>query len=128
MKEEKLVSRHMRRKQRSLTDSSAARDDSYKNLVRDLEITMGFQVLSSDITYIPTAQGFEYQCNIIDIHTKEVLGTAQRSNMKAGLVEEEIGAFVLERSSAYSSYQGFPGIVFLPVRPLVYFIVWVGDS
>ncbi|NLY36346.1 MAG: IS3 family transposase [Tissierellia bacterium] len=43
MKEEKLASRHMRRKQRSLTDSSAARDDSYKNLVRGLEITERFQ-------------------------------------------------------------------------------------
>ena len=94
MKEEQLVSRHMRRKQRSLTDSSAARDDSYKNLVRDLETTGRFQVLSSDITYIPTAQGFEYQCNIIDVHTKEVLGTSQRSNMKAELVEEAINAML----------------------------------
>lgn len=90
MREERLISKHMRRRQRSLTDSSAARDDSYVNLVKDLEITERFQVLSSDISYIPTAQGFDYQCNIIDVYSKEVLGTAQRSNMKAELVLEAI--------------------------------------
>ena len=67
----------------SLTDNRAARDDSYENLVRDIEVTERYQVLNSDITYIPTAQGFEYQCNIINIYTKEVLGTAQGPNMKA---------------------------------------------
>lgn len=90
MREERLISKHMRRRQRSLTDSSAARDDSYVNLVKDLEITERFQVLSSDISYIPTAQGFDYQCNIIDVYSKEVVGTAQRSNMKAELVLEAI--------------------------------------
>ncbi len=90
MREKGISSRHMKRKQRSLTDSRAARDDSYKNLVRDLEVTGRYQVLSSDITYIPTAQGFEYQCNIIDVYSKEVLGTAQGPNMKAELVEKAI--------------------------------------
>ena len=90
MEEEGLTSRHLKRKQRSLTDSSAARDDSFENLVRDLEVTGCYQVLSSDITYIPTAQGFEYQCNIIDVYTKEVLGTSQGPNMKAELVEKAI--------------------------------------
>lgn len=90
MREERLISKHMKRRQRSLTDSSAARDDSYVNLVKDLEITERFQVLSSDISYIPTAQGFDYQCNIIDVYSKEVVGTAQRSNMKAELVLEAI--------------------------------------
>ncbi len=90
MKEEGLSSKHMKRRQRSLTDSSAARDDSYKNLVKDKEITKRYQVLSSDITYIPTGQGFEYQCSIIDVYSKEVLGSAQGPNMKAELVESAI--------------------------------------
>lgn len=90
MREERLSSKHTKRRQRSLTDSKAARDDSYKNLVKDLDINKRFQVLSSDITYISTGQGFEYQCNILDVYTKEVLGTAQGSNMKAELVERAI--------------------------------------
>lgn len=90
MAEEKLTSKHCVRRQRSLTDSSAARDDRYKNLVKDLEITKPLQVASSDITYIRTTQGFEYLCQIIDVYTKEVLGSAQAAHMKSELVWEAI--------------------------------------
>ncbi len=51
---------HKRRRQSSLTDSRRARGDEYVNLVKDLEITEPFQVVSSDISYICTMKGFEY--------------------------------------------------------------------
>ncbi len=55
-----LHSIHKCRGQRSLTDSHRARGDEYVNLVKDLEITEPFQVVSSDISYIGTMKGFEY--------------------------------------------------------------------
>lgn len=90
MKEEKLASKHTKRRQRSLTDSSAARDNSYENLIKDLKIDRRYQVLTSDITYVPTAEGFDYLVKIIDVYTKEVLASAQQSNMKAELVTEAL--------------------------------------
>lgn len=64
-----IKSSHSRRRQRSLTDSRGARDDRYKNLVVDLDITHPFQALSSDITYIRTKEGFDYLCQIRDVYT-----------------------------------------------------------
>ena len=90
MQEEKISSKHNKRRQRSLTDSSAARDDSYKNLVKDLEINRPYQVLSSDITYVRTAEGFDYHVQIMDVYTKQVLGCAQQPHMKAELVIEAL--------------------------------------
>jgi hypothetical protein len=39
---------------------STSRGDEYKNLTKCLEITRPFQVLSSDISYIRTGEGFDY--------------------------------------------------------------------
>ena len=105
MAEEKIQAKHCVRRQRSLTGSSAARDDRYENHVKGLDIARRFQMLSSDITYIRTAQGFEYLCQIIDVHTKEIVGSAQASHMKSDLVLEAI-----ER--AVGRYNLGPGIIF----------------
>jgi putative transposase len=64
-----LVSLHRRRRQRSLTDSRKARGPGYPNLVQNLDITKPFQVISSDISYIRTAEGFEYLCTVKDVVT-----------------------------------------------------------
>jgi len=60
MEQEGLKSSHCKRRQRSLTDSRKARGSGYENLMRDLEINRPFQVLSSDISYIRTGEGFDY--------------------------------------------------------------------
>ena len=65
--QEGLKSIHCRRRQRSLTDSRKSRGDEYKNLTKDLEIRRPFQVLSSDISYIRTREGFDYLCQIRDV-------------------------------------------------------------
>ena len=86
MSEEGLKSCHVRRRQRSLTDSRKARGDEYKNLTRGLEITRPFQVLSSDISYIRTGEGFDYLCQIRDVCTNTVLASCQEENMKKDIV------------------------------------------
>jgi putative transposase len=90
MAEQGLKSIHMWRRQRSLTDSSRARGEGYPNLVNELEITMPFQVLSSDISYIRTKEGFEYLCQVKDVASGVILAQSMSERMKADLVTDTI--------------------------------------
>ncbi len=92
MDQEGLKSSHCIRRQRSLTDSKDARSNEFKNLTLDLDINTPFQVLSSDITYIRTPEGFDYLCQVQDVKTNIVLGCRQSSTMNADLVMETIKA------------------------------------
>jgi len=85
----------MRRRQRSLTDSSASRGDGYANLVRGMEIDRPFQVISSDISYIRTDEGFEYLCQIRDVASGMILAAGMSDHMKAELVLDTIRKVVL---------------------------------
>ncbi|MCI1966334.1 MAG: hypothetical protein LKJ17_09445 [Oscillospiraceae bacterium] len=82
MAQEGLKSCHLRRKQLSLTDSRDAHSDEYQNLAKGLEIRKPFQVLSSDISYIRTGEGFDYLCQIRDVYTNVVLASCQEKRMK----------------------------------------------
>jgi len=86
MEQESLKSCHRTRRQRSLTDSRKARGDEYKNLTKDIEITVPFQVLSSDISYIRTGEGFDYLCQIRDVYSNIVLASYQAEHMKKELI------------------------------------------
>ena len=86
MKRLGLSSIHNRRRQRSLTDSRQARGKEWPNLIRDLQSIKPFQVITSDISYIRTAEGFEYLCKVKDVATGIVLAHTMANNMKAELV------------------------------------------
>ena len=73
----------MRRRQRSLTNSSASRGEGYANLVRGMEIDRPFQVISSDISYIRTDEGFAYLCQIRDVASGMILAAGMSDHMKA---------------------------------------------
>lgn len=90
MKELGLSSIHNRRRQRSLTDSRGAKGKQWPNLIRDLEVFKPFQVITSDISYIRTAKGFEYLCKVKDVATGIVLAHTMADNMKTELVLETI--------------------------------------
>jgi len=90
MAKQGLNSIHLRRRQRCLTDSSRARGEGYPNLVHELDITMPFQVLSSDISYIRTKEGFEYLCQIKDVASGLVLAQSMSERIKADLVADTI--------------------------------------
>ncbi len=90
MEEERLKSSHCRRRQRSLTDSRKSRGAGFRNLTRGLEITRPFQVLSSDISYVRTGEGFDYSCQVRDVLTNTVLAAYQTEHMKADLVAKTI--------------------------------------
>ena len=90
MGEQGLKSIHLRRRQRSLTDSSLARGEGYSNLAGEFDITAPFQVLSSDISYIRTKEGFEYLCQVKDVASGVVLAYSMSERMKADLVADTI--------------------------------------
>jgi putative transposase len=90
MTEQGLKSIHLRRRQRSLTDSNRARGEGYPNLVRELDITAPFQVLSSDISYIRTKEGYEYLCQVKDVISGLILAQSMSESMKAELVADTI--------------------------------------
>ena len=92
MRQRGLKSCHRRRRQRSLTDSRKARGDEYKNLTKGLVINRPFQVLSSDISYIRTGEGFDYLCQIRDVFTNTVLASCQAETMKKELVLQTLKA------------------------------------
>ena len=86
MEKEGLKSCHLRRRQKSLTDSKKARGEGYDNLTKDMVIDQPMQVLSSDISYIRTGEGFDYLCQLRDVYTNTVLAATQDKRMKADLV------------------------------------------
>ena len=90
MEEMGLVSIHRRRRQRSLTDSRKSRGDGYVNLTRNLEIAEPFQVISSDISYIRTNEGFGYICQVRDVASNVVLSENMADHMRSELVLDTI--------------------------------------
>jgi len=91
MQERGLRSVHEKKIKR-LTDSRKARGEGYENLLRGQTITEPFEALSSDISYIPTDQGFDYLCQIKDIKTGIILAACQQERMTKELVLDTIRA------------------------------------
>ena len=89
-----LKSLHRRRRQRSLTDSRKSRGDKYKNLICGQEVTKPFQVITSDISYIRTSEGFEYLCKVRDVASGIVLAHCTSNLMRADLVVQTIRSVV----------------------------------
>lgn len=86
MRAQGLVCVHWRRRQRSLTDSISSRGSEYVNLVRGFKISAPFEVLSSDISYVRTQEGFVYLRQIRDVASGLILAHAVSDRMKKELV------------------------------------------
>ena len=91
MQQRGLRSVHIK-KVRPLTDSRKARGNGYPNLLHGHEITRPFEALSSDITYIPTGEGFDYLCQIKDIRSGVILAACHSDRMTKALVLDTIKA------------------------------------
>jgi|GEM_PF-275132 len=86
MKKRHLHSIHPPRKQHAITNSRSARDEECPNLVKKMEITKAFQVITSDISYLKTTEGSQYICKIKDVASGTVLAQTISDRMKADLV------------------------------------------
>jgi putative transposase len=81
-----LKSVHCKHKARSLTNSVKSRGDGFANLTKDMKATAPFQVLTSDISYIRTGEGFEYLCQIKDVASGIALGWSMSPRLGAEIV------------------------------------------
>ena len=139
MRERSLRSVHVKRV-KSLTDSRKARGDGYANLLQGQKITRPFEALSSDISYIPTGEGFDYLCIVKDIATGIVLATCQRERMTRELVLDTIRAahkrwrlpqgcvFHSDRGSQYTSKEVMELLIKLDVRQSFSRVGMPGDN
>ncbi|RYZ85138.1 MAG: IS3 family transposase [Proteobacteria bacterium] len=60
------------------------------NLIKD-EGLSSFEpnrIWVSDITFIPTAQGWLYLCIVLDLHSRKIVGWSMREDMKADIILE----------------------------------------
>ena len=109
MNEHGLFSVHLRY-QRILTDSRGARDEDCPNLLRDKPEIRPLRALSSDITYIPTQEGFAYTCTIRDLRSGVVLAEKTASRMKKELVLDTIHSaarsWKLDKGAIFHSDRG----------------------
>jgi len=139
MRERSLRSVHVKRV-KALTDSRKARGDGYANLLRGREIARPFEALSSDISYIPTDEGFDYLCIVKDIATGTVLATCQRERMTQQLVLDTIRAahkrwrlpqgciFHSDRGSQYTSKEVMDLLAKLDIRQSFSRVGMPGDN
>ena len=109
MNEHGLFSVHLRY-QRSLTDSRGTRDEDCPNLLRDVPEIRPLRALSSDITYIPTQEGFAYTCTIRDLRSGVVLAEQTAPRMKKELVLDTIRSatrrWKLDKGTIFHSDRG----------------------
>jgi putative transposase len=109
MREKDLYSVHKSPKRRGNAKSGATNLD-LENLTKGLVINQAFQVLSSDITYISTKEGWDYLCQIRDVYSNTVLAYVQQSRMTADIVlkalELAMKQWVIPKGSIFHSDRG----------------------
>lgn len=66
-------------------------------LARQFTVPTPNTVWVSDITYLPTREGWLYLCIILDLHDRKIVGWSMRSDMTALLVIDAFTAAVLSR-------------------------------
>jgi putative transposase len=81
-----LKSVHCKYRASSLTNSVKSRGGGFANLTKGMKVTAPFQVLTSDISYIRTGEGFEYLCQIKDVASGIALGWSMSPRMGAEIV------------------------------------------
>ena len=86
-----------RKRYRSTTDSAHALPVAENLLNRGFEVPAANQVWVSDLTYIPTAEGWLYLCTVLDLHSRRVVGWSMSSRMTSELVVQALLMAVLLR-------------------------------
>lgn len=91
MRDLRLVACQPRPWRHSLTESDPAPAPIPDLVRRDFAAPAPGRKMVSDITYIPTWEGWLYLATVIDCHTKEVIGWATGDNYKTPLISAAIG-------------------------------------
>jgi putative transposase len=86
-----------RRRFRSTTDSRHSLPVAENLLNRDFQVSVPNKVWVSDISYVPTAEGWLYLCTILDLHSRKVVGWSMSERIKTDLVVQALIMAVLGR-------------------------------
>ena len=79
----------------TVSDHRAASENLIK---RQFAVTTPDHVLTSDITYIPTNEGWLYLGVVLDLCTRKVIGLSMRSDMTAELVSDALKQAIARRT------------------------------
>jgi putative transposase len=96
MRQEGLGARRKRRF-RSTTDSKHSLPVAENLVNRDFQVPEVNKAWVSDITYIPTAEGWLYLCTILDLHSRKVVGWSMSPRLKSDLVMQALRMAVMRR-------------------------------
>ena len=85
MREHRL-GRRAKKRFRSTTDSNHGLPVAENLLKRQFQVSEANRVWASDLSYIPTAEGWLYLCVVLDLFSRKVVGWAMGTRMNASLM------------------------------------------
>lgn len=96
MKRAGLCSRHTRRYK--CTTMSKHEHPIVPNLLQqNFTASKSNKVWTSDMTYIPTRQGWQYLATVMDLHSRRIIGWSIQSHMKTDLVKDALHMALVQR-------------------------------
>lgn len=87
----------LKKRFRSTTDSSHSLSVAENLLNRGFEVGKANEAWVSDITYIPTAEGWMYLCTVMDLYSRRIVGWSMSSRMKSELVVKALMMATMRR-------------------------------
>lgn len=99
MKENGIIARRTIRFRR-LTKAGKKRPPAPNLLDRKFEVTVANRVWASDITYIPTAEGFLYLAVVLDLYSRRIVGWGMSSRLNPELVVNALRQALQRRNVA----------------------------
>jgi putative transposase len=110
MRENGLGAR-LKRRSRSTTDSKHSLPVARDLLKRDFEVPRADNTWLSDLSYIPTAEGWLYLCSIIDLYSRKVVGWSLSTRIRTEPVLKALMMALMRRRPArgliFHSDRGF---------------------
>lgn len=96
MKEYDICSK-TKKKFKVTTDSKHSLKIAPNHLMQDFSAQHPNQIWVSDITYIPTKEGWLYLCTVLDVFSRKIVGWTLEDNMRAEMVKKAIEKAYLNR-------------------------------
>lgn len=87
----------MRRKFKATTNSNHTHPIKENHLRRQFNVALPNQRWVSDITYIPTDEGWLYLAAVMDLYSRKIIGWSMAGNMKDALVVDAMKMAMLHR-------------------------------
>ena len=98
------------RKRFQITTDSRHHEPVAQNILdRQFDVTEPNTVWVSDITYLPTAEGWLYLCVVIDLFDRMVVGWSMRTDMTSAIVIDAFAMALLRRKPERHAH--------VPLRP-----------